>query len=237
MSRILIVEHEAGAPAALFDGWLRETGAEVIVCRPWAGEEVPPLPVAEGWVVLGGHMGAYDDEQAPWLPAVKARIAEAAETRVSLLGICLGHQLAAVATGGTVIVNPAGQRVGLHDVGWLPEADEDPLMGALDGSRRAVQWNGDIVTELGPGAVPLASLPNGELQAARFAPTVWGVQWHPEADLPVVRGWADGQREDHLDRGLDSDAILAEIEAATPELEASWRPLAAAFVAQLEPPR
>lgn len=237
MPRILIVEHEAGAPAALFDAWLREAGAELTVCRPWAGDEVPPLSVADGWVVLGGHMGAYDDEAAPWLPAVKARIAEAAETRVPLLGICLGHQLAAVATGGKVIVNPAGERVGLHDVGWQPEAVEDPLVGGLGDSRRAVQWNGDIVAELGPGAVPLATLPNGELQAARFAPSVWGVQWHPEADLPVVRGWAEGQREQHLRIGIDSDAILADVEAATAELERSWRPLAEAFVALLEPPR
>ena len=38
------------------------------------------------------------------------------------------------------------------------------------------------------GAVALATAPGGELQAARFAPSVWGVQWHPEVDDEVEAG-------------------------------------------------
>jgi len=233
MPRILVIEHEADAPVALFGTWLAQAGATLVTCRPWAGDEVPALAEHDGWLVLGGEMGAYDDDRAPWLPAVKERIAEAAERGVPVLGICLGHQLAAVATGGRVARNIAGQRVGLYDVGWCPGADDDALVGGLTGARRAVQWNGDVVVDPGPGAVLLAAMPDGEVQAARFAPTVWGVQWHPEVDRRVVQAWADGQREDHLDRGLDTDRVLEGIEAAAAELERSWRPLAEAFAARV----
>lgn len=233
MPNIVIIEHESGAPLALFDTWMTQAGAEITVCRPWAGDEVPPLTSFDGWLVLGGEVGAYDDEVAGWLPTVKDRIAHAATQGTPMLGICLGHQLVAVATGGRVTKNPAGQRAGLYDVGWTPAAVDDPLVGGVATPRRAVQWNGDVVVELPEHAVLLASSESGEVQAARFAPSVWGVQWHPEVDRAVVESWSAGQREDYLDRGIDTDATLAEIDAAASELEDAWRPLAEAFVARV----
>jgi GMP synthase (glutamine-hydrolysing) len=232
MSRILVIEHEADAPAALFGEWMGDAGAELVVCRPWAGDEVPPLRGPEGaaydgWLVLGGEMGAEDDDVAPWLPVVRDRIAEAARTGVWVLGICLGHQLAAVATGGRVEVNPAGRRIGLYDVGWLPDADRDPLLGGLGASTRAVQWNNDVVVEPGEGARVLAAFDGGEVQAARFADTVWGVQWHPEVDRRVLESWAEGAHDDGA--GRDVDEVLDEVEAAAEILERAWRPLAEAF--------
>lgn len=237
MSTILVVEHERDAPPALFGTWMAQAGAEVTVCRPWAGDEVPPLASFDGWLVLGGEVGAYDDAAAGWLPAVRDRIAQAATEGTPVLGICLGHQLIAVATGGRVTKNPAGQRAGLYDIGWTPAAANDRLVGGLATPRRAVQWNGDVVVELPKGAELLASFENGEVQAARFAPSVWGVQWHPEVDRDVVEPWSAGQREDYLDRGIDTDATLAAIDAAKAELEEAWRPLAAAFVARVGEPR
>jgi GMP synthase (glutamine-hydrolysing) len=87
------------------------------------------------------------------------------------------------------------------------------------------------VTGLPDGAVALAATAEAELQVARFAPTVWGVQLHPEADEQVVRSWAAGDRDDHLERGIDQDAVLAGIEAARHELDEAWRPLATSLVA------
>ena len=90
-----------------------------------------------------------------------------------------------------------------------------------------------MVTTLPEGAVELAATAEGELQIARFAPKVWGIQLHPEADGPVVRSWAAGDRDDQLQRGIDQDAVLAEIEAARTELDEAWRPLAGALVAMV----
>ena len=62
------------------------------------------------------------------------------------------------------------------------------------------------------------------------APTVWGIQHHPEVDADLIRPWADQDRDLHLSQGLDPETVLAEIDAARDELEAAWRPLAARFV-------
>jgi GMP synthase (glutamine-hydrolysing) len=122
-----------------------------------------------------------------------------------------------------------GQQVGLYDVGWLPDAADDPLVGDL-GRVRGIQWNHDVVTGLPAGAVALAQTPEGELQVARFGPSAWGVQLHPEADEHVIVAWVEDDRADHDARGIDSDAWLAEIAAARTELDAAWRPLAERLV-------
>jgi GMP synthase (glutamine-hydrolysing) len=230
-ARFLVVEHEPACPLAHLGTWLVDAGADIVVCRPWAGDDVPPLMGYDAFLILGGSMSSHDDATHPWLTTVKDRIREATATGFPTLGICLGHQLIAVALGGTVEVNPRGQQVGLYDVGWRPEAKDDDLVSGLPPTMRGIQWNTDLVTALPDGAVALAATAEGELQVARFAPTVWGVQLHPEADEVVVRSWAAGDRDDHLERGIDQDAVLAGIDAARTELDEAWRPLATGLVA------
>lgn len=228
-AQILVVEHEAGCPPARVATWLTDAGADLDVCRPWAGDELPPVTSYDAVVVLGGSMGANDDDRHWWLGPVKELIREAVEQATPLLGICLGHQLMGVAMGGVAEPSPLGQQVGLYDVGWLPEAAADPLVGDL-GPVRGIQWNHDLVTALPDGATALARTPQGELQLARFAPRAWGIQLHPEADEHILLAWAEGDREEHLDRGVDQEAQLGAIARARAELDAAWRPLATRFV-------
>jgi GMP synthase (glutamine-hydrolysing) len=133
--------------------------------------------------------------------------------------------------------NPRGQQVGVLDVGWTADVDSDPLLGPLAARRptRAVQWNNDIVAETPPGTVVLARTPRDEVQAARFAPTVWGVQWHPEAGESIVRGWADHDRDDAAERGVDLEEYVAMVAAATDELRATWPRLARTLAALTAP--
>jgi GMP synthase (glutamine-hydrolysing) len=228
--RIAVVQHETQCPPHLFGAWLTDAGADVSVCHAYAGDPLPDPASYDALVVLGGAMGANDDADSPWLAPLRERIRDHAGGGVPVLGICLGHQLAAVALGGTVERNPHGQQVGLFTVGWFADAHLDPLMASVATPRRGVQWNDDIVSALPPGAVALARTPQGELQAARFAPTVWGVQHHPEVDVDILRLWAKNDRERHLSQGLDPDAVLEEIDAARDELDAAWEPLAERFV-------
>ncbi|WP_162254280.1 type 1 glutamine amidotransferase [Nocardioides sp. Root151] len=225
---IVAIEHEAMCPPGHLGAWLSEAGAEVEVCRPYVGDALPDLAAYDALVVLGGTMGADDDAAYWWLPPLKHLVRDAADTGVPTLGICLGHQLVAVALGGGVEVNPRGQQVGVLPVGWLPAAAQDRVFGRPHGLR-GIQWNNDIVSELPDGAVLLAATPDDEVQVVRFADSVWGVQLHPEADEQIVAAWADGDREAHLARGLDQTALIGSIADARAELDAAWRPMAEHF--------
>lgn len=229
---VLVVEHERMCPPGWVGEWLAEAGCPVDVRRPYAGDALPPrLDGHRSMLVLGGSMDAYADDRHPWLTDVKRLVRTAADECVPVLGICLGHQLAAVALGGTVQRNPRGQQIGVLDVGWTPAAAADPLLGAASSARVAVQWNNDIVTVPPPDTQVLARAGTGELQAARFAPTVWGVQWHPEAGEEIVTEWAAKDRDSAVERGVDVDEYVARVAAATDELRSSWRPLAGALAA------
>lgn len=228
---LLVVEHDRECPPALLGTWLTEAGCDLDVRRPYAGDELPPLAAYDGFVVMGGPMGAYDEDRAPWLGPVKELFREARAVHLPTLGICLGHQLAAVALGGTVERDPYGQQVGLLGVGWTDAARTDRLFESLSWPRRGVQWNDDVVTQLPEGATLLAETHRREVQVARFAPLMWGLQLHPEVDVPVLEPWADSDRGSHETRGIDTDALLRDIDAARAELDDAWRPLATGFAA------
>ena len=225
---VLVVQHEDECPPARFGAWLEEAGVQLDVRRPYAADTLPSdLAGHDGLVVLGGAMGANDDADHGWLAPTKALVREAVRDGVPTLGICLGLQLVAVALGGEVGRNPRGRQVGVLDVGWTAAAAADPLLAGLATPHRAAQWNQDAVLTAPPGAVLLAATENGEIQAMRFAPTVWGVQWHPEATPAMIRLWAADEP------GPEADAGLAAVDAADAELEASWRDLGKAFAAML----
>lgn len=225
--RVLVVEHEPGAPAGLVGEWLEQSGAVLDVRRPYAdgpGALPEDLSAHDALIVLGGSMGAVDDADHAWLAPTKDLVREAAATGVPTLGICLGHQLVAVALGGRSAPNPAGQQLGLLPVGWCDDASQDALLGSVTVAARGLHWNDDVVLDLPEEAVVLARAPGGEVQAARFAPTVWGVQLHPEVDERIVAGWGQEDRERLGDeRGPEVARTVAQARA---ELEAGWRPLA-----------
>lgn len=229
--KILVVQPEVDDPPHLFGEWLTEAGATLEVCHPYAGDEVPTLDGYAGLLVMGGAMGANDDELLDWIGPVKELVRDAVAEGVPTLGICLGHQLMGAALGGRVTPNPRGQQVGLLPVGWTGAAAEDRLFGGLATPRRGVQWNYDLVVEPPPSAVVLAQTPEGEVQVARYGPAAWGVQLHPEVDETVVGTWVtESERGELADRGLDADGLLREIKEARAELDHAWAPLAAGFV-------
>lgn len=183
-------------------------------------------------------MGAYDDEPCPWLTPTKELIAVTVAAGTPFLGVCLGHQLAAVALGGAVGRNPRGPATGLTPVALTPEGRDDVLLGesgqsSTGSGRRAVQWNRDVVTRVPPAATVLAAAPDGSPQALRFARLAWGVQFHPEASPEVFAGWtvnsptADQPRPD----GVDVRAVAAAVQAAGPTLRQTWQPFGFRFAA------
>ena len=227
--RVLVVEHHESCPPHLVGRWLEEAGCTLEVCRPWTGEALPALTSYDAVLVLGGDMGADDDDAHWWLGPLKAGIREAVAAGTPLLGICLGHQLIAAALGGTVAPNPRGQTVGLQPVGWTEHAADDDWVAGRSGAEVAIHWNNDVVVALPEGAVVLARTPGGEVQVARFGPRAWGIQAHPEVDSVVVTRWAASDRDDHVSLGLDQDEVLAAIERSLPALAGHWQPMTARF--------
>ena len=228
-ARLLVVQHEPDAPVAWLGEWWTELGLELDVVRGDLGEPlVEQLTAHDGLVVLGGAMGAEDDAVAPWLAPTRDLLAAAVADGTPTLGVCLGHQLATVALGGTVRRNPSGRTVGLVPVRLTPDGARDALLSGLDGLP-AVHYNDDVVVDPPPGSSLLATLPDGRPQALCLGPAAWGVQFHPETSPEVFAAWLRWDSPDGL--SAEEERLAAEVEGAREALRAAWQPLAERFAA------
>jgi GMP synthase-like glutamine amidotransferase len=216
MARALIVQHAAHEGLGWLQEWLPAHGVDVHPVHPYLGHRIPPSVEGDALVVLGGPMNAYDDEVAPWLPGVRSLLRTAIDDGVPTLGICLGAQLLAAAAGGEVQRGAQGPELGL---GTVDVRESDLLL--TSGSLSVVQWHWDTVSRLPEGAVLLASSAAYDVQAFRVGEVAWGLQFHVEATVDMVRGWAAND-------GVDGD-VVARVEAASDELLASGEQIVERF--------
>ena len=228
--RVLAVQHEAGAPAGWFGDALQDSGCRLTVATPYDGSALPGLDGFAGLLVLGGAVDSWDDRAAPWLPGTRDLVRRAERDGVPVLGICLGHQVAAHALGGRAGRNPAGRSVCIEQVGWLPAVADDVLFAPASAADRAVHWNRDVVVSLPPGASVLARTEDGAVQVARLGRWVWGVQSHPEVDARIVQDWLDEEWEvtDEAERPTLT-ALVDAVRSQEHSLRSAWLPLAESF--------
>ncbi|GGM12216.1 type 1 glutamine amidotransferase [Nakamurella endophytica] len=192
--RVLVLQHDPSDPPELLAGWLEQAGARIELCVAHRGDPVPRT--AAGWdaiISLGGEMGALDDDVAPWLPDTRRLLADAVRTGTPYLGLCLGAQLLAAATGGRVARGADGPEIGAYLAAKRDAATDDPLLADLPMTPDVLHYHDDVVETLPPGAVLLLSSPGYPHQGFRVGPAAWGLQFHIECSAATVRGWAVGE--------------------------------------------
>ena len=232
MARALVVTHSASEGVANLGEWLRDAGLELEVVEPWDGDAVPADPTSyDAVVVMGGPQQAYDDTSAPWLRATKDLLRAAVAESVPTLGVCLGAQLLAEATGGRVEKGDAGPELGARLVAKRDAAWGDELFGDVPLTPVVVQWHEDAIVDLPPGAVHLASSPRYAHQAFRVGERAWGLQFHIETPPEMVRHWGAEYGDAGVEAGLDPVALAERAVDELPEVEACWRPVAERFAA------
>ncbi|HWS58616.1 MAG TPA: type 1 glutamine amidotransferase [Actinotalea sp.] len=241
---LTVIENMPSVPLDRFAGWLTETperaepAVTLSLVRAWAGDPIPSLAeCGDGLLVLGGQGHALDDAGCPWLPATRALLAEAATSGLPTLGICLGAQLLAVATGGRVqVAAPPGREAGVIDLHPRPEAAADALLGGLaadvpadhplNGGVLAAMpsMHADAVVDLPSGAVWLASSRLYPYQAFRVG-SAWGLQFHPEVGEATFTAWAE------LHDDVDTDDVVAQLRSRADEVDHAGREIAQRFAA------
>lgn len=187
--KVLVFQHLAVEHPGSFRDFWRERGVEVVTVELDEGEPIPPLEDFDMLAVMGGPMDVWEEDQHPWLVAEKAAIrAFVRDLRRPYLGICLGHQLLAVALGGEA-ARMSAPEVGLARVALTKAGRADPLFTGLPDEIETFQWHGVEVTRLPEHGVALASNGAASIQAMRVGRYAYGLQFHPEIVDETVRDW------------------------------------------------
>jgi GMP synthase-like glutamine amidotransferase len=91
------------------------------------------------------------------------------------------------AYGATNLIGKASE-FGWQQIALTDEGKSDPVLGAVPGHFPIFQWHDDTFT-LPEGAIRLASNNATPNQAFRIGRAGYGIQFHFEADRPLVEKW------------------------------------------------
>ena len=210
MDSFLVLQHIACEPPAAFEDELLAWGAAVHRVELDDGDPLPDWRDFAGIIVMGGPMGAYEDDRLPWLTAEKRLIGEAVRAGTPLWGVCLGAQLLAAGLGARAFPGPQAE-VGVLPVRLTGAARIDPVFSTLPDEFVALQWHADTY-DLPEGAVRLAGSAAYPQQA--FAVNnAYAMQFHLEVDADLATSWGEVPAyEQSLERLLGPGALPRLIE-------------------------
>ena len=188
--RVLVFQHVAIEHPGVFRELWEAAGDVWVPVELDAGERIPAFDRFDLLVVMGGPMDVWHEDQHPWLRLEKEAIRRwVVELGRPFLGICLGHQLLAEALGGTVspMIHP---EVGFSDVELTPRGEKDALFEGCPRRFEAFHWHGAEVTGLPDDTDILCGNAACRVQAFRYGPHAYGVQYHCEITQSTVSDWA-----------------------------------------------
>lgn len=180
--KVQVLQHVPFEGLGSMRPWLEARGAEIEFAHLWRGDALPAHETVDLVIAMGGPMSINDEGRYPWLAPEKAWLAEAMESRLPVLGVCLGAQLIAAVLGSPV--RPQGYK----EIGWF-EVEGLPNPSGFAFPRRfpAFHWHGETYA-LPEGTVPLARSAACEQQAFQYGDRVIGLQFHLETTPQTMHG-------------------------------------------------
>jgi GMP synthase (glutamine-hydrolysing) len=182
--RLYSFQHVPFEDPAYITEWAQNKGISLQKIALYENEPLPSPYDCDALIIMGGPMGANDEQIHPWLKNEKQFIEEAIKTNRIIIGICLGAQIIASVLGSRVFRNTH------KEIGWFPvnktsEANQSPIGKILPERFMAFHWHGDIF-DIPSGAVHLFKSEACRNQGFVFENRIVGLQFHLESTQPSI---------------------------------------------------
>jgi GMP synthase (glutamine-hydrolysing) len=210
--RAVLIQHEENVGPGLYGPALEVAGFKLV--HRFRSVERADVD-AELVVSLGGYMGVYESDQHPFLGHELALLSERLAAGRPCLGVCLGAQLMAQASGAEVFPGKNGFELGVGPVRWSKDALADPVLQGLRPKTPVAHWHGDTYSAV-PGATLLASTDRYTQQAFRIGDS-YAFQFHLELTAAALGEWLTEDNPELTQLGKDVPKLRAEL----PKLKAA----------------
>ena len=156
------------------------------------------LDLTNTYIILGGHMGSYDDSEYEYLKPEKKWLKSAVKNNTKILGICLGAQLLSDSLGGEAYLAD-NIEFGFKSLNF--ETDTEKFSEFTD--VKVFTWHRD--TFLIPPGAKLVAYTNFP-QIYTIKNTV-AFQFHPEISKALFTKWygKEGSKEELANFNVDSE--------------------------------
>lgn len=175
---VLAIQHVPFEKLGHLNDWIEANEYNLNVLESWKAKSFPDLSTFDLLIVLGGPMGAYEEDKYPWLKQEKKFVKEVISANKKVIGICLGSQIIAEVLGGKVYKSK------YKEIGWFPinkVENEEKVFLNLPNSFTVFHWHGDTF-DLPSDVKLLASSEAIKNQAFIYEDRVLGLQFHLEMD-------------------------------------------------------
>ncbi len=197
--KVCVVKHVEDEGPGMLGDYFTRLGWEVDILEVFKGDPLPEsLDSIAGVVILGGPMNVYEEEAYPFLRLEEQFIKRLLAEEVPFLGVCLGGQLLAKASGAPVTKAPREEK-GWFEVELTPAGLHDSFFRGMAQLFPVFQWHEDTFAVPEGGAL-LATGKSCRNQAIRVGSVAYGLQFHLEMTPEMVKSWTEA--ESTVDAGL-----------------------------------
>ncbi len=185
MGQAHVLQHVAFEGPGTIGPWLARSGYRVRTTRLDRGDGLPDCADVDLLVIMGGPMSVHDTARFPWLTDEIRLVGQCVRQAIPTLGVCLGAQIMAAATGARVFPN-AEREIGWHPIRGVRSA---PGVDTFDfpAETTVFHWHGETF-DLPPGAIHLAESEACRHQAFQLGRSAIGLQFHLETTPDLVDG-------------------------------------------------
>ncbi len=216
--KILVLQHiKIEDPGYIKDLMIKD-GVNLTTIELDEGEKIPnDLKKFDAMFCMGGPMDTYMESEYPWLVDEKKKIKEfVVDLKKPYLGFCLGCQLLGEVVGGKVVKSKPAE-IGIMDINFLKEKDNDILFSQFPNKIKSLQWHSYEVQglEKNKNISVIASSPITKYQIFRYKNHAYGIQFHIEIKDTTVSEWGCvPEYKNALEDQLGEDALIKFDESA-----------------------